>query len=146
LEKDTKATILLVPFQKSKDEEIAKEITIQIPKNSYLISLTDPRELKGLFREVTMVIGMRLHSLIMAAAEGCNCFALSYDPKVSILMTELNLPGYELEELPSNPDIINKAWLETYSRQKSLSSEKINSLKKDALLHKQLLDKLINNA
>lgn len=146
LQKATQATILVVPFQKSKDEEIAKEIITQIPENSLMINITDPRELKGLFQNITMVIGMRLHSLIMAAAEGCNCFALSYDPKVSILMTELNLPGYKLEELPSNPNLINEAWLKTYSQQKSLSSEKINSLKEEALLHKQLLQKLINNA
>jgi len=39
-----------------------------------------------------MAIGMRFHSLIMAAAE-C-CFALSYDPKVSQLMEELAMPGW----------------------------------------------------
>jgi len=39
---------------------------------------------------------MRFHSLIMAAAEGCRCFALSYDLKVSQLMEELAMPGSEI--------------------------------------------------
>jgi polysaccharide pyruvyl transferase WcaK-like protein len=33
------------------------------------------------FQEIEMVIGMRYHSLIMAAAEGCRCFAISYESK-----------------------------------------------------------------
>jgi polysaccharide pyruvyl transferase CsaB len=139
----TQATILLVPFQKSKDLAIAKKISTALLGEQEIISLTNPRELKGLFKQVEMVIGMRLHSLIMAAAEGCSCFALSYDPKVSSLMAELNLAGWKLAELPEEPDLIKNAWLETYSNQSRLPREMINSLQENALLHKQLLAKLI---
>lgn len=135
----TKATILLVPFQKEKDEAIAENIAKQLPLNNQIINLTNPQELKGLFSQVKMVIGMRLHSLIMGLAEKCCCFALSYDPKVSILMEELNLPGYNLDELPSDSKSIYNYWLEVFNQNKTLSSEKINSLKKDALIHQQLL-------
>jgi len=53
-----------------------------------------------------MVIGMRFHSLIMAAAEDCRCFALSYDPKVSRLIAEVPMPGWELDQLPETVMIL----------------------------------------
>jgi polysaccharide pyruvyl transferase CsaB len=139
----TKATILLIPFQESKDLAIAQKIRAALPGENEIISLTNPRELKGLFKQVEMLIGMRLHSLIMAASVGCPCFALSYDPKVSSLMAELNLAGWKLAELPEDANLIKNAWLETYHNQQRLSTEIINSLQEKALLHKQLLEKLI---
>lgn len=140
----TQATILLVPFQKSKDLAIAEKISLQLKGENKIISLTNPRELKGLFKEVEMLIGMRLHSLIMAASESCRCFGLSYDPKVTTLMTELNMAGWKLEEIPNNYDLINDAWLKTYHNEEKLSLTQINSLKEKALLHKQLLEQIIN--
>jgi len=56
-----------------------------------------------------MVIGMRLHSLIMVAAEGCRCFALSYDPKVNRLMEDLAIPGWDVADLPDDPRVL-PAW------------------------------------
>jgi len=88
---------------------------------------------------------MRLHSLIMAAAEGCNCFALSYDPKVTQLMSELNLPGYELGELPTESETIANAWLEHLDRPQAIEQIKIDSLVDRALIHQQLLQEIITN-
>ena len=140
----TNTFIVLVPFQISQDLEIAQHLAHQLGNNSTIISLQDPAELKGLFKEVTMTIGMRLHSLIMAAAEGCRCFALSYDPKVTQLMSELNLPGWKLSELPENSEEITHAWIEFYTNGKALDNLKIQSLIDGALLHKQLLIQTIN--
>jgi polysaccharide pyruvyl transferase CsaB len=137
----TGVSLILLPFQESQDGAIARSIAAQLSGAHQIISLTDPRELKGVFREITMVIGMRLHSLIMAAAEGCSCFALSYDPKVSRLMEELNLPGWELEQIQDNPDLICNNWLETYSQSQALSLNQIQSLVTQALEHRELLNK-----
>ncbi|NES70308.1 MAG: polysaccharide pyruvyl transferase CsaB, partial [Okeania sp. SIO2D1] len=82
----TNACILLIPFQLSQDSAIAQSIASQLLGSKQIISLEEPGKLKSVFKGVEMVIGMRLHSLIMAAAEACRCFALSYDPKVSLLM------------------------------------------------------------
>ncbi|MBD0300903.1 MAG: polysaccharide pyruvyl transferase CsaB, partial [Tolypothrix sp. T3-bin4] len=79
-QKATQTFILLLPFQKSEDLSIAEAIQPQLPDVSKIMCLEDPQLLKGVYRGVEMVIGMRLHSLIMAASEGCRCFALSYDP------------------------------------------------------------------
>jgi polysaccharide pyruvyl transferase CsaB len=137
----TKTFILLVPFQASQDLAIAQEIAKKLPGGCQVFSLDDPRELKGLFRGVEMTIGMRFHSLIMAAAEECRCFALSYDPKVSRLMEETDLAGWELENLPDDPNLISTAWLEHYANGESLNPAQIQSLVDRALMHRELLEK-----
>ena len=141
-QKATKTYILLVPFQASQDLAIARSIAERLPGEHQIISLEDPRQLKGLFRGVEMTIGMRLHSLIMAAAEECRCFAISYDPKVSRLMEEVNLPGWKLEELPDDPNAIGTAWLEYYVNGESLTPAQIQSLIDRALIHQELLEKV----
>lgn len=138
-QKATQAFILLLPFQKSEDLGIAEAIQPHLQDVSQIICLEDPQLLKGVYRGVEMTIGMRLHSLIMAAAEGCRCFALSYDPKVNRLMEELEMPGWDLGNLPDDPHVISQAWIEHYNHGSRLSSEKLQSLVNQALMHRQVL-------
>ena len=139
LQKETQAFILLLPFQKSEDLEIAEKIHTQLPDVSRVICSEDPQILKGVFRGVEMSIGMRLHSLIMAASEGSRCFALSYDPKVNRLMEDLEIPGWDLKDLPDDVDLISKSWINYYYHGESLSPHKIQSLINGAFLHLDLL-------
>jgi polysaccharide pyruvyl transferase CsaB len=135
----TQAFILLLPFQKSEDLEIAEHIQHQLKDNSQIICLEDPQLLKGVFRCVDMAIGMRLHSLIMAASENCRCFALSYDPKVNRLMEDLAIPGWDLKDLPDDANFISQTWIDYYQHGQALSSNKIQSLLNDVFLHRELL-------
>jgi polysaccharide pyruvyl transferase CsaB len=139
LQKETQSFILLLPFQKSEDLGIAEKIHTQLKDVSRVICSEDPQILKGVFRGVEMSIGMRLHSLIMAASEGSRCFALSYDPKVNRLMEDLDIPGWDLKDLPDDVDLISKTWINYYDNGASLSPEKIQSLVDKAFLHRDLL-------
>jgi len=138
-QKATKTFILLLPFQTSHDLPLAQTLHNAIPQNSKIITLENPRELKGLFREVEMIIGMRYHSLIMGLAEGCRGFALSYDPKVTQLINELELPGYLLSELPEDHKLISENWIENYINGKPLSQNKIEYLIERSLIHQEVL-------
>ena len=144
LQKETQSFILLLPFQKSEDLGIAEKIHTQLKDVSRVICSEDPQVLKGVFRNVEMSIGMRLHSLIMAASEGSLCFALSYDPKVNRLMEDLEIPGWDLKDLPDDVDVISKAWIDYYYHGESLSDEKIQSLVNEAYLHRKLLKTALN--
>jgi polysaccharide pyruvyl transferase CsaB len=135
----TQTCILLLPFQLSQDLAIAQEIQPQLPGANQILYLENPNSLKGVFRGVEMAIGMRYHSLIMAAAEGCRCFAISYDPKVSQLMAELAMPGWELAKLPDNPNLMSQTWIEHYANGEPLKPEQIQSLVDRALMHRDLL-------
>jgi polysaccharide pyruvyl transferase CsaB len=138
-QKATQTFILLLPFQKSEDLAIAKAIQPQLKDVSQIMCLEEPQLLKGVYRGVEMAIGMRLHSLIMAAAEGCRCFALSYDPKVNRLMEETDMPGWDLAALPDDANAISKTWIEYYANGEPLSSEKIQFLVDRALIHREVL-------
>jgi polysaccharide pyruvyl transferase CsaB len=138
-QKATQTCILLVPFQKSQDLPIAQSIQPRLPGPNQIITLENPQELKGLFRGVEMAISMRFHGLIMAAAEECRCFALSYDPKVSQLMADLNLPGWELADIPTDPNQISHTWIEHYANGEALSSDQIRFFVDRALIHREVL-------
>jgi polysaccharide pyruvyl transferase CsaB len=144
-QKATQTCILLVPFQPAQDLAIAEAIQPQLPGPSKILSLSDPQQLKGVFRGVEMAIAMRYHGLIMAAAEGCRCFALSYDPKVSQLMSELEIPGWDLvggsphPVMPDDAHAISQAWIECYANGEPLSANQIQSLVDRALMHRDLL-------
>lgn len=145
----TNTCILLVPFQPSKDLPIAEYLQSQLSGPNKIYVLDNPRQLKGLFRGVEMTIGMRFHALIMAAAEGCRCFAISYDPKVSYLMTDLNLPGIDLTlaspsdhpalSWPEDVSQLTQRWLQLYADGEPLSSDQIQSQVDRALMHQDLL-------
>ncbi|NJN22942.1 MAG: polysaccharide pyruvyl transferase CsaB [Leptolyngbya sp. RL_3_1] len=97
LQAQTGWAIALVPFQPSRDRPIAAAIQPHLPGPSQILTVSDPRQLKGLFQGAELAIAMRLHALIMAAAEGCRCFALSYDPKVTQLMADQAMAGWEMD-------------------------------------------------
>lgn len=145
----TQTGMVLMPFQPVKDLALAEYIQPRLPGPSQICTLTDPHQLKGVFRGMAMVIGMRLHALIMAAAEGCRCFALSYDPKVSQLMADLALPGIDLNlpQPPTDPALrwpdrvsdLSQRWQTVYAQGQPLSPEQIQVRIDRALMHQDLL-------
>jgi polysaccharide pyruvyl transferase CsaB len=145
LQAATGSHILLVPFQLTTDLDIAQQIQAELMDNSQVVTLTNPKQLKGLFQGVDLAIGMRYHSLIMAAAEGCKCWAIGYDPKVSKLMTEIDVPGWELTDLPPDPSIITQAWQQHLKSGTALSAQSIHSLSQTSLAHKDLLTAALNH-
>jgi polysaccharide pyruvyl transferase CsaB len=138
-QKATQTFILLLPFQKSEDLKIAEEIQPHLKGDNQIMCLEEPQLLKGVYRGVEMTIGMRLHSLIMAASEGSRCFALSYDPKVNRLMEDVDMPGWDLASLPDDPNVISTTWIEHYANGEAVSSDKLKFLVDRALIHREVL-------
>lgn len=139
LQAATDSQILLVPFQPTTDVEIAEQIRSHLTDRSQIVILSDPKQLKGLFQGVDLAIGMRYHSLIMAAAAGCKCWAISYDPKVSKLMTEIDIPGWSLAEIPTVASEIAHTWQQHLNTGIALSPKEIDRLSQAADLHRDLL-------
>ncbi len=147
LQSQTNAYILLVPFQPAQDKAIAQAIcdslNDKIANRSQIIIQKDPRRLKGIFRGVDLAIAMRLHGLIMAASEGCQCSAISYDPKVAYLMEDLGISGWKLESLPDDAQTLADSWIEILGNkaknQDSGLGDRVSQLKQQALFHQQIL-------
>jgi polysaccharide pyruvyl transferase WcaK-like protein len=75
----------------------------------------------------------------MAASAESRCYAISYDPKVSQLMSELEMPGWTLNEIPADAHRITHAWLEHYANGDALSKTQIQAIVDRALLHQEVL-------
>jgi polysaccharide pyruvyl transferase CsaB len=142
-QQQTQTYLRLIPFQESQDLAIMTAIADQLPGNYELVYRVDPRDCKGLFQGVTLTIGMRLHSLIMAAAEGNTCFALSYDPKVSRLMAEVGLGGWEMSDLPWTVAEISQAWQAHFHRGQPLTGQQLQEIQHQTRQHQTLLEQIM---
>ncbi len=58
--------------------------------------LTLPSQWLTLIGSCQLVVGMRLHALVMALASGCPVVGLAYDPKVTAVLTEFEQPTLNL--------------------------------------------------
>ena len=141
LQKATDTCILLVPFQ-PQDHALAEAMADQIPQPKAVIKNETPTRLKTLFRGVEMAVGMRYHSLILAASEECRCFAVSYDPKIDQLMGEWEIPGWKVADIPHDPSVISRTWIEQYANGEALTPDQIQSQRDRAFMHKQLLEQI----
>lgn len=61
----------------------------------------DPREILSLAGSGSLMLGMRLHALIFAAAHARPCVAIDYDPKVAALAKLLKVPQVSVCESPA---------------------------------------------
>ena len=145
----TQTCVVLLPFQPLKDGAIATHIAQHLSGPHEIIQVDNPAQLKGIFRGIEMAIAMRFHGVVMAVAEGCRCFAISYDPKVTQIMQELSLPGWGLAStdplplIPDNASTMTQQWLEHYANGEGLSDVQVRSHVDRALLHVALLTKAL---
>lgn len=138
LQAKTGARMLLIPFQPRADLAIAQRLRQHLGETSQILELSDPRQLKGALGQTSLTVAMRFHGLVMAAAEGVPIFGLSYDPKVDRLLQELDAPGWDLADLPSDPQLICQAWYDCYTQRCALDPEQLKTLHQDALKHQML--------
>lgn len=145
-QRQTGALILLIPFQPIADGAVAQHLADRLgPTRSRIVSEADPVRLKGLFRQMDFTIGMRLHALIMAAAEGSRCWGLSYDPKVQGLLDAIGAPGWDLETtsgdraLPPTAAAIATAWLTAWQQPNPIAPDQIQALRDRAQVHRLML-------
>lgn len=73
-------------FHEGEDDKI---IAGKVPEEEVLKGPTKPEDLASLIGFSELTIGMRLHSLILAAAQSVKFISISYDPKVDALDKEI---------------------------------------------------------
>lgn len=111
---------VLLPFHLGEDERLAEQINAELAAQgdepAEVWHCATPAEARAAVGRADLLLGMRLHSLIMAAAQGVPAAAFSYDPKVEALAKMLQMPltyctadwqpeqiAAELQKLPVKP-------------------------------------------
>ncbi|QHE54110.1 polysaccharide pyruvyl transferase family protein [Pontibacillus sp. HMF3514] len=113
LYKQYNVRFVLIPFsQYQGDITLMKRVKQYLPKgSSYFINPKNKssKYIQGLCSSLSLMIGMRLHSLILAASQNVPVIGLSYDPKVNHFMRSIKQEQF----LFSYNTVTNKQLLES---------------------------------
>ncbi|MFO7941298.1 MAG: polysaccharide pyruvyl transferase CsaB [Bacillota bacterium] len=85
---------LLLAMQESRDLPLAELISDMSEHEVRVLGTTgmEPELVLGMMGRAQLVLGMRLHALILAAAAGSIPVGLSYDPKIDGFLSDLGAP------------------------------------------------------
>ncbi len=83
--------VVAVPFDEKLDHDVAGACA-SAANGRVLVPPAHPAELLGALRPVTLLVGVRLHALILGALAGVPVLGLSYDPKVAAFLDALGRP------------------------------------------------------
>jgi len=82
--------VLFIPMHFPGDLRVSREIAGMMKSRSFIIGKqVDPPLVMGVVSYLNLVLGMRLHSLIFAAAAGVPSVGISYDPKVESFLNQV---------------------------------------------------------
>lgn len=107
---ETRARYLFVPFQPERDLEPSKKLKELLGGEARVLDRElEPRAIIGVLSCCDMVIGMRLHSLILANMGNPPMFGLAYDPKVERFCRRAGALSCSIEEISSKR--LSRDWL-----------------------------------
>lgn len=121
---DKNCKFVILPMHKGSDEQKSLELQKQLTAPSEIRNLSaEPKQALKEFAQFDLFVGVRLHSLIFALLNKIPLLALSYDPKIEGLMSELDyLPVFKLENLEAEKirASLENIFAERYSLQKKI--------------------------
>lgn len=153
-----KAQVIFVPMRSAgskidpgqDDDQVSKEIInlMKFKKNSFLVKCDySPKELKAFFKQMDLVIGMRMHSLIMGSTMSVPVIGIGILPKFKPFFEMIGQGNYliNIKELTSKIllDKITSA-LSCREQIKKELKMKIKTLQKKALTNTDFVLKLLN--
>jgi polysaccharide pyruvyl transferase CsaB len=99
---------LYIPFQHPSDVDVSSRLAAASgPPAAVLSQRLSPGEMVRLFGELDQAVGMRLHSLVLAARAGVPFAGVSYDPKVRAFCDRAAMPCVAVEDAdPENLAVI----------------------------------------
>ncbi|GAI98488.1 unnamed protein product, partial [marine sediment metagenome] len=133
-----KAKIIFLPFKFDKDVHISEEI-LSLMKNKAEVLKTklEPEELLSVLSRLSLVVGVRLHSIIFSSMANIPFIAFNYDPKVKYFVEDLGLSELllEIDEGISLKNIQEKIEYvrENNDKIKNILLKKVNNLEEKAL-------------
>lgn len=144
-----KAKIIFLPFKFGEDVCISEEI-LSLMKNknqaNVLKTRLEPEELLSLLYRLSLMVGVRLHSIIFSTMADIPFIALNYDPKVKNFVESLGLSELLLElddtSLKNFKEKV-KYIKENNDRIKKILSKKVKILEEKAFSNNDLVFKFL---
>lgn len=103
--------VLFVPFHHPHDLEISEAVASEFNDSPLVHVQKDEltvEEVVNVVSKSKLVIGMRLHSLIMAASQHVPFVGISYDPKIDELLSQFELKAATTTEQYRHEDILHE--------------------------------------
>ncbi|MCL5104020.1 MAG: polysaccharide pyruvyl transferase CsaB [Armatimonadetes bacterium] len=125
-------TPAIIPMQEAEDVPMCETIKGGVT----LRGGGRPRVIKGIISRCGLVVGMRLHALILATGEGVPFVPIVYDPKVASFASVVSrVDSVDIDSLEAEPlrDVITAAWSEREARASRLI-RKASELKRMAMI------------
>jgi len=143
------AKIIFLPFQFDEDVHISEEILSLMKNQADVLKIKlEPEELLSVLSRLSLVVGVRLHSIIFSSMANIPFIAFNYDPKVRYFVEDLGLSELLLE---IDEDISLKNFQEKieYVREnndriKDILLEKVNNSEEKALANNELVFRFLN--
>lgn len=139
--------ILLLPMHYPDDTEAAVDILNAMDNKVHLLQREyTPSQLMNLVSVGKLMVGMRLHALIFAAAREVPCVGISYDPKIDAFMNLLGDEAAATSGQISSEVLYQriKADLANYEQRQAQTRKKAQELRQEALKPAKAALKLIN--
>lgn len=149
------STVVLLPLQNDQDREPLghfKDKWRNLGREALELDLTSlklPGQWLSLIANLDCLVGMRLHSLIMALASGVPVLGIAYDPKVENVLKEFSQPSLPFsqsldQDAPGWPALLN-----TFLKEQTSLAEKARikaqHSRQEACKNRELIAKILAN-
>ncbi len=109
------AQVVVLPFQPSADAEVSHELIALLSDAVLLEGSPHPRALMAIIGQTSVLVAMRLHALIFAAAQAVPAVGISYDPKVEALCAEVGQSWMPVDDADRLVELVEYAWAQRES-------------------------------
>jgi len=144
-----KAKIIFFPFKFDEDVHISEEILSLMKNQAEVLKIKlEPEELLSVLSRLSLLVGVRLHSIIFSSMANIPFIAFNYDPKVKYFVEDLGLSKLllEIDEDISLKNIQEKIEYirENNDKIKDILLKKVNNLEEKALANNELVFRFLN--
>jgi polysaccharide pyruvyl transferase CsaB len=103
------------------DADISAEVAVQMRHSAAVKTPESPRAMLEALASCDLVLGMRLHSILLAARLGVPSVGLIYDPKVASAMRDLGIEAYAHDLTTLDADALTNSLLQAFQRRTDLA-------------------------